>query len=39
MIDDNYQRFFVNRLRDLLPFSEIPIRILLRPHREQKEEE
>lgn len=39
LIDENYQRFFVNRLRDLLPFSEVPIRLLLRPHRKEKEEE
>jgi len=39
LLDENYQRFFVNRLRDLLPFSEIPIRLLLRPHRKEKEEE
>ena len=27
-IDDNYQRFLINRLRDLLPFAEVPIRLL-----------
>ena len=35
-IDDNYQRFLINRLRDLLPFAEVPIRLLLRHHRESK---
>ena len=30
--DENYQRYLVNRLRDLLPFSEVPIRLLLRSH-------
>ena len=36
-IDDNYRRFLINRLRDLLPFSEVPIRLLLRHHREGAE--
>ncbi len=31
-IDENYRRFFINRLRNLLPFSEVPIRLLLRSH-------
>jgi len=35
-IDENYQRFLVNRLRELLPFSEVPIRLLLRHHREEE---
>ena len=35
-IDANYQRFLINRLRDLLPFAEVPIRLLLRHHRESK---
>ncbi|MCK5270901.1 MAG: hypothetical protein KAJ46_08955, partial [Sedimentisphaerales bacterium] len=34
MIDVNYRRFLLNRLRDILPFSEVPIRLLLRHHRE-----
>lgn len=29
-IDENYQRFLINRLREILPFSEVPIRILIR---------
>lgn len=33
--DDNYQRFMINRLRELLPFSEVPIRLLLRNHHEK----
>ena len=32
-LDQNYQRYLINRLRDLLPFPEIPIRLLLRPRR------
>ncbi|MBN2376204.1 MAG: ribosome biogenesis GTPase Der [Sedimentisphaerales bacterium] len=35
-IDENYRRFFVNRLRDLLPFSEVPIRLLFRGHHENQ---
>jgi GTPase len=34
--DDNYRRFLINRFRDLLPFPEVPIRLLLRDHREPK---
>ncbi len=33
-LDENYQRFLINRLRDLLPFAEVPIRLLLRPRRQ-----
>lgn len=32
MLDENYRRFLVNRLRELLPFVEVPIRLLLRHH-------
>lgn len=32
-IRTEYQRFLLNRLRDLLPFPEIPIRLVLRPRR------
>ncbi len=35
-IDDNYQRFLINRIRDILPFGEVPIRLLLRHHRSEK---
>ncbi|MBN2211197.1 MAG: ribosome biogenesis GTPase Der [Sedimentisphaerales bacterium] len=34
-MDENYRRFFINRLRDLLPFSEVPIRLLLRSHHDK----
>ncbi|MBN1763932.1 MAG: ribosome biogenesis GTPase Der [Sedimentisphaerales bacterium] len=37
-IDENYQRYVVNRLREMLPFSEVPIRLLLRHHREGQED-
>ncbi len=30
MFDLTYQRFLINRFRDLLPFSEVPIRLLVR---------
>ena len=30
MFDGSYQRFLLNRFRDTLPFSEVPIRLLIR---------
>src|SRR5688500_17524752 len=30
-IDETYQRFMLNRLRDLLPYPEVPIRLVIRP--------
>ena len=30
LIDQNYQRFLLNRMRDELPFSEVPIKLLIR---------
>jgi GTP-binding protein len=30
LFDNNYQRFLLNRLRDLLPFAEVPIKLLIR---------
>ena len=35
--DENYQRFLINRIRELLPFSEVPIRLLLRHHHEKSD--
>ena len=32
LFDAGYERFFINRLRDELPFSEVPIRLVIRPH-------
>lgn len=32
LIRDEYRRFMLNRLREQLPFGEIPIRLLFRPH-------
>ncbi len=31
-LDEPYQRFMINRLRDLLPYPEVPIRLVIRPH-------
>ncbi len=33
LLGESYRRFLLNRLRERLPFSEIPIRLLLRSHR------
>jgi GTP-binding protein len=33
LFDENYRRFIVNRLRQLLPIDEVPIRLLARSHR------
>ena len=32
LFDDNYRRFVVGRLREILPISEVPIRLLTRTH-------
>ena len=34
LFDDNYRRFIIGRLSDLLPVAEVPIRLLVRAHRE-----
>jgi len=36
LFEENYRRFIVNRLRDLLPVSEVPIRLLTRSHRQER---
>ena len=36
--DENYQRFLINRFRDTLPFPEVPIRMVLRHHRQNNKE-
>ena len=33
LLTTNFRRFLLNRLRELLPFAEVPIRLLLRPRR------
>lgn len=30
-VEESYQRFMVNRFRELLPFAEVPIKLLIRP--------
>jgi GTP-binding protein len=30
-LDETYQRFLINRMRDLLPYPEVPIRLIIRP--------
>ena len=35
LIDDQYRRFLVRRFRELLPFVEVPMRLLFRSHRQQ----
>jgi GTPase len=41
IFEENYMRYLRNRLREMLPISEVPIRLLTRPHssRNQKENE
>jgi len=34
LFEENYRRFIVGRLRELLPIAEVPIRLLARSHRE-----
>ena len=34
--DENYQRFMINKLRDLLPVAEVPIKLMFRKHNENK---
>jgi GTP-binding protein len=36
LFDENYRRFITNRLHDLLPIPEVPIRLLARSHRKEK---
>jgi len=36
LFDDNYLRFVVGQIGSLLPIAEVPIRLLVRPHRAQK---
>jgi len=33
LFEENYRRFIINRLREMLPIEEVPIRLLARPHR------
>ncbi|MCH8806085.1 MAG: ribosome biogenesis GTPase Der [Planctomycetes bacterium] len=36
LVRDEYRRFMENRLREILPFKEVPMRLLFRPHRERR---
>jgi GTP-binding protein len=36
LVTDNYQRFMENRLREILPFREIPMRLLFRARHQQR---
>jgi len=36
LFEENYRRFIVGRLRELLPISEVPIKLSTRPHRREK---
>jgi GTP-binding protein len=36
LFDNNYRRFISNRLHDLLPVPEVPIKLLARSHREEE---
>ncbi len=35
LFDENYRRFLIGKLRDILGFAEVPIRLLVRPRREK----
>jgi len=35
LFEENYRRFIINKLRELLPIDEVPIRLLTRSHRQQ----
>jgi len=39
LFDNNYQRFLLNRFRDELPFSEVPIKIIIRGKEKMSAEE
>jgi GTP-binding protein len=34
LVDANYQRFMINRFRELLPYSEVPIKLLIRARKQ-----
>ena len=35
LFDDSYAKFIVGKLRELLPMDEVPIRLLVRPRRDE----
>ncbi len=34
-LDDGYQRIMINRMREMLPYAEVPIRLVIRPRTER----
>jgi len=36
LFEENFRRFIINKLQELLPVGEVPIRLLIRSHREDK---
>ncbi|MGE5612493.1 MAG: ribosome biogenesis GTPase Der [Bacillota bacterium] len=38
-LDETYQRFLINRMRDLLPYPEVPIRLIIRPRTQKTGDE
>ncbi len=36
LFSPTYHRYLINHLRDLLPFSEVPLKLTFRPHRESR---
>jgi hypothetical protein len=39
MVSESYQRFMINRFRELLPYGEVPIKLLLRGRVKGQDEE
>jgi GTP-binding protein len=39
LFDSSYQRFVINRLREMLPFTQVPIRLMIRGREAQAEDE
>lgn len=37
LLTENYRRYMENRLRELLPFPEVPMRLMFRSHRQKEE--
>jgi GTP-binding protein len=38
-VNENYQRFMINRFRELLPYAEVPIRLVVRSRTRREEGE
>ena len=37
LFEENYLRFIISRLQSMLPIEEVPIRIMVKPHRKREE--